>query len=283
MAALCAAAVGVSPSEPSDAAGRETPPLPRVSRAELRQAMARCTGYDPAATTNGARFQGEVLLTLARSAVDRDADGPPLTIDHEDWFQAFLETTGLTPQTAPQYAVLARRHGQDLQLEPRYGRVVRRMVDGPAPEVAANVKIFWPDRDGGPERYAYDDTLSSPRLRVTNHRTITYRLLSRDGVVYMDEIEGLTGRPTSGILGLLFELIGEGRVVWSRMVIADDGLQVARASARKGFLGRTATVTVHPDGRTEEGTPSGRPDLEALARRLEGPLRVDYVPYGWAE
>ena len=113
---------------------------------------------------------------------------------------------------------------------------------------------------------------------MTNRSVITYRLLEFGDIVVYDAIEGVSGKPTTGVLGLLFRLIGEGRVVRSRMAIADDGLQVSRADTRKGFLRRTTTVTVYPEGHTEEGVPEGRPDLTALEERLKVPLEIDYVP-----
>ena len=38
-----------------------------LSRAEILAAMRTCEGYDLTATTNGARFQAEVLLHLLRA------------------------------------------------------------------------------------------------------------------------------------------------------------------------------------------------------------------------
>ena len=70
-------------------------------------------------------------------------------------------------------------------------------------------------------------------MRVTNERVISYRLMDFGEMTVFDDIKGLRGRPTSGVLGFLFQLIGEGRVVENRMAISDDGIQVARARARK--------------------------------------------------
>ena len=160
----------------------------------------------------------------------------------------------------------------------RDGRVVRKVEKGPRPQLAANVVIRWPERPGAANRYSYRDTLSVPRLKVTNARVITYRLLDFGDMVVYDEIEGLTGRPTSGLLGLLFRAIGEGRVVQSRMAISRDGLQVSRARSKKAFLGVTATATVFPDGRSQKDVPEDRPDLLALERQLRRDLDIEYVP-----
>ncbi len=96
-------------------------------------------------------------------------------------------------------------------------------------------------------------------------------------VVY-GQIEGLLGRPTSGFLGALFQVIGEGHLKESRMLVSQDGLQVSRTRAEKWTLGVTKTVTIHPDGRVEQEVPAGRPDLAALATRLAEPLRIRYQP-----
>ena len=110
-----------------------------------------------------------------------------------------------------------------------------------------------------PSRYSYDDLASTPRLRVTVERAYRYRLLDLGDQVLFDEIQGLYGRPTSGLLGLLFTLIGEGRAVLSRMAFASDGTQVVVGQAKKAFLVRTATVTIQPDGTAEAACPRAAP------------------------
>jgi hypothetical protein len=249
-----------------------------VSREELRAAMQRQTGYDPTATTNVARFQAEVLLHLARQARERDPDGPPLLIRHDDWFWAFLDANRLTLSQAPHYSLQAWNHQQDQLIDYNLKHVIKKVERGPSPQLAVNVKVSWPDSVGLPSKYSFEDTLATPKLNVTNHRVITYRLLDFGDMIVYDEIQGLTGRPTSGILGLLFRVIGEGEVSYSRITISDDGLQITRARAQKGPIVITETVTVQPDGKTEKGLPSGRRDLQALEKKLKRPLRIRYVP-----
>lgn len=106
---------------------------------------------------------------------------------------------------------------------------------------------------------------------------MTYRLVDFGNWVVYDEIKGLTGRPTSGILGFLFRIIGEGSVVQTRMAISKDGLQVYRATAKKGFIERIDIVTVYPDGKMEKDVPPGRPDLIEIAKRISQPLEIDYA------
>lgn len=143
---------------------------------------------------------------------------------------------------------------------------------------------MWPKSVNSATKCRYHDTLSSPHLQVTDHRVITYRLLAfPDGVIVYDEITGVSRMPTTGVLGLIFRLIGEGRIVRVRMATSSDGLQVSLADTRKGFLGRTTAITVYPDGHTVDGVPENRDDLAALERRLRRPLKIKHVPLDLTE
>ena len=248
-----------------------------VDRPEVLEAMRQHGDYDPAATTNGARFQAEVVFHLARQARERDPDGLPLLIGHEAWFRSFLELTGQTEDAAPQYVLLSYQYNQSIEVDYRPDRVIRKVEKGPAPELAVNVRIKWEDGPGRADRYSYLDTLSTPRFKVTNRQVITYRLLHFGDWAVYDEIEGITGRPMSGVLALLFRVIGEGRIAHSRMAIAGDGVQVSRTTARKAFMEVTTTVTVYPDGTMEKDVPDGRADLLELEKRLKQPMEIDYV------
>ena len=250
-----------------------------LDRSVVLDAMRQHGDYDPAATTNGARFQAEVVFYLARRARERDPDGPPLFIGYEDWFRAFLEVTGGTERTAPQYALLSYQHGQNIEVDYRLDRVIREVKEGPKPELAVNVRVGWEAGAGKPDRYSYLDTLSTPRFKVTNRQMITYRLLDFGNWAVYDEIEGITARPMSGVLALLFRFIGEGRLAHSRMAVSADGIQVSRTTAKKAFMGVTTTVTVRPDGTMQKDVPDGRADLLDLERRLKQPLDIDYVEF----
>jgi hypothetical protein len=249
----------------------------RVPYADVLEAIRASSGYNRLATTNGARLQSEALLRLARRAQERSADGPPLLVRHDDWFHALLEVTGISAEQAPIYAVLPFRHGQDIVADYGASHVVREVTAGVAPRLALNIAISWPEGPGAAREYSYEDTLSSPRLKVTNHRLIRYRLLEFEDQTVFDELEGLTGRPTSGALGLLFQIIGEGRVVEFRMAVAPSGEQISRGRAKKSFIEVATTVTVYPDGRSEKGVPAD-PALRALEERLKRPLAIRYQP-----
>lgn len=246
-----------------------------VGRDEILQAMRSSQGYDPTATTNGARLQADVLLRLVRQARAQAPKRSRLVLGHSEWFSAFLERTGLSAERAPTFVRLAYEHGQDIEVDCRDARVPPGAAEGLRPDLAVNVRVWWPETRGGPKAYSYEDNLSTPRLKVTNRQVITYRLLDFGDMVVFGDIQGLQGRPTSGILGVLFQIIGEGHVAENRMAISPDGLQISRARARKAFFEVVTTVTVYPDGRTEKDLPAHRPDLAALEARLKRPLKID--------
>ena len=257
--------------------GAGDPAYQLVSRQEILEAMRQVGDYDPTATTNGARFQWEVVLDLARRAEQRDPEGPPLFINAEDWYRAFVEVTGRTDSEMPLYARLTHQYEQHMDVEYRMDRVIRKVFEGPTPQFALNVRIWWEDRPGKPDRYSYLDTLATPNLKVTNHRVMSYRLLDLGDWLVCDKIEGITGRPTSGLLGLIFRILGDGHLIHSRMAISNDGLLIVRGTSKKGFMSKTTTATIYPDGEMIKDLPESRPDLLELKQRIKKPLEVDYV------
>ena len=263
---------------------RPEPPAPEpasqpVAYAELLGAMRAEPGYDARKTTNLARFQAGVLLRLAEQAHARRPDGPPLFVGHADWFRAYLQTVGLSPAQASISVRLSFENRQDVWAEYRRDRVIRRVVEGPPVRLALNVWVAPSPGRPLPDRYSYDDLDSSPHLHVTVEREYRYHLVDFGDQVLFDQFQGLHGRPTSGLLALLFRLIGEGHLVYSRIAVADDQVQVVVGQARKAFLSKTATVTIQPDGTADAGVPKDRPDLVALEKRLQAPIEIEYVPW----
>jgi len=248
----------------------------RVPLEDVRAAIALRHGYDVRATANGGRLQAEVLLHLARAAQRQRPDGPPLLVGYDEWFQALIEVAGVPAARAPTYARLAWEHKQDVHVEYRPSRVIREVVQGPAPQLALDVTISWPATAGAPSEYSYEDTQSTPHLEVTEKRVITYHLLDYGDMIVFDRMEGLYGRPTTGALGVLFAVLGQGRIVEYRMALLPDGRQVSRGRARKAFFEVSTTLTVRPDGRAEKGLPPD-PQFREVERRLNAPLEVRYV------
>ena len=248
-----------------------------VDRSEVLAAMRQhYGGYELTSTTNGA-WLADVVFYLARQAREHDPDGPPLFIGHEEWFRSFLEVTGHTEHTVPRYALLNYRYEQNMEVDYRLDRVIREVVEGPIPDLAVNVRIRWADRPGRPDHYSYIDTFSTPHVKVTNWQVVTYRLLDFGDWVVYDEIEGITARPMSGVLALLLQVIGEGRITHSRMATAKDGIQVSWTRAEKAYMKVMTTVTIYPDGTIDMDVPDGRPDLLKLEERLKQPMEIDYV------
>jgi hypothetical protein len=275
MPVVTACLVAAACARPGDAGE----PVQRVAFAALLDAMRAEQGYDARRTTNLARFQAGVILRLAEQARARRPEGPPLFFDHAEWFQAYLTTVGLSSEQAPISCRLSKENRQDAWVEYRQDRVVRSAHQGLRLRQALNVLVAPLPHAPVAARYSYDDLASTPRLQITVERAYRYRLLDLGDQVAFDEIQGLHGRPTSGLLGALFALIGEGHAVFSRMAVATDGVQVVVGQARKAFLTRTATVTIQPDGTAEPGVPEGRSDLAALEARLREPLAVEYVTW----
>jgi hypothetical protein len=250
-----------------------------VSQDEILAAMRLSQGYELTATANGPRLQAEVLVRLIAEAARSDPSRRPLLLGHREWFFAFLERTGLPRERAPLYVQLPFEIGQDLVADYRRERVIEQVLEGPDPLRAANVRIYWEKGAGKPEQYSYEDTVSEPKLRVTQDRVISYRLVDYGDRLWFAEIEGLRGRPTSGALGALFAMIGEATIVQSWSASAPDGTQIARGEGRKWWFDRTETITLSPSGRGDRGVPAGRPELRALERRLTQPLAIRFVPF----
>lgn len=247
-----------------------------VSAEELDAAVRDRSGYDITATPNQGRFLAELLLDLARRHRKRRPAGPPLLIRYDEFFPAYLRATGLSGDAAPPGFREAHRVGQKVVVEYRKNRVVEGVEEGPDPRQALAVRATWPDTGRLPSSFTFRDTASHPEVRVRHRRTLTYRLLELDSVVAYDRVRGVAGRPVSGLLGILFDLVGMAPIRHSRFAVADDGTQVTltRVGTRSS-LESVATVT--PEGRARRGIPDGRPELERLREVVERDVEVEYA------
>ena len=259
---------------------REACTVRQIQRDELAAAMRKHGDYNILATTNRGRFSSELLLQLAREARQRDPNGSPLYINSEDWFFAYIATAGVGMMDAPLPAKLGFENGQRVLIEYRPDRVIREIKKGAEPILAVNIRAWWPEEENSESKFSFTDTTSTPKLKVTSHREITYRLLEYEDMIVIDKIDGVTGRPLTGLLGTLFSVIGEGGLKHSRMTITEDGLQLLRARSKKIFS-VSATVTVQADGKATKGIPEERPELQAVEERLKSSLEIEYVPYEW--
>jgi hypothetical protein len=255
-----------------------------VSRPVLQAAMAAelAKDYNAATTTNSARFFADVVLDLAADAQAADPHGPPLLLRHADWFDAFLDAAGIEASRVPLHVKLAYEYQQDVMIDYDIDRVIKS-VDGERPRLAVSVQIGWPESLDLPSKYSYEDTLASPKLQITNHRMIRHRLLHFGDVVSYDDVNGMTGRPTTGFLATVFKVIGEGHIDWSRIYIAEDGMQVTRGSAHKGPFSVTETINVRPDGKGDKGLPADTPEWRAIEDRLKEKPDIEYHKWSLPE
>ena len=231
--------------------------------------------YDLRATSNGARMMAAVLLRLARAEHARDSLASPFVVSAEAFEAAFVEVTGTPRDSLPIDVRVSTEHHEDIEVEFRQSHVIDAVLDGPRPVFALRVRGGW--ADSAPRRYTYEDRSGTPILRISHERTTSYVILDYGDMVVHDQVRGVSGRATTGLLAVLFDVIGDARAVESRFALATDGTQVARVSVRKGPGSITQTVTVRPDGVVEKGIPGGRADLRALEQRLSRKLKLRYA------
>jgi hypothetical protein len=244
-----------------------------VTKEELVLAMQaqQRLGYALDAPANAARMQAGVFLALAAAAEASDSRRA-LRVGHGDYFLAFLQVTGHTPASAPKFVSVAHQHGEDFLIDYRRESVIAS-IQGASPKRAMNVKAGWPPAAGSPSSYSYEDKTSDPHVEVTHEQVNGYRILDFGDAVVYDDMHGIRGRVTSGVMGLIFKVLGNADGVQTRFAVAPDGTQVSRTTARKG-LTVTQTVTTFPDGKVLPGLPDSRPDLEALEARL---IELDFA------
>jgi hypothetical protein len=234
-------------------------------------------GYNLLASTNSTRFETSIILSIVREALEKPSGETTLLVDHTDWYEAYRQVTGLEPEDVPEFIALAHEYGQDrvLDFDPTRNRIERN--EGIfEPELVVHVSVGWPEDSGAADRYTFVDTTTSPNLRVTNRRRIRYWLIDLGRVVLQDEIEGVQARPLGGALGTLFSIVGDGSAVQNRIAIADDGLVVTYATAKKGpFKVQPLTLT-YPDGTVETEFPTDRLDLLQLSFEIKQALKFEY-------
>lgn len=247
-----------------------------VSEREIEEVIRDRRGYDITAAPNQGRFLAELLLGLADRYRRRQPSGPPLLVRQEEFFPTFLRVMGLSTEDAPPGFHEAYRYRQRMVVEYRVDSVVERVLEGPEPRQALAVRAAWPDKGDLPSSYTYEDTASDPDVRVHQERNVTYRLLEYTAVVVYDQMKGVSGRPTSGALGALFDVLGTVEIRESRFAPAGQGAQVTYSRVRKlATMETLATITA--DGRARRGIPEGRPRLQRLRSILERDRAVEHA------
>jgi hypothetical protein len=261
--------------QPPGAAAQACPEPYHVTRSEMLQAMSAHGDYSLTSTTTSMRFGAEALLAVVRRR-QREAPGSTrLFIDQAEWFAAHRETAGVTYAEMSAAARAAFEHGQNALVD--YGpQVVSQVVEGPAPLTALDVTISWPDTPGAPSQFSYRDTLSVPRIDVTDDRVVRFKLLAYEDMLVFDQVSGISVKPL-GFLSGIFALLGKPDLKQTRLAVSADGWQVIRGQVDVlAGISKTATATIEPGGRGHERLPPDRADLRAMAERLKQPLRVRY-------
>ncbi len=253
--------------------------ITNIPTAEILDAMRFQSGYNVTATTNVARFQANVLFHLVQKKIKNNSLQSILFLGYKEWFNAYLEYTGLSKSEAPIFAKLAFENKQNQVIDFKKNHVIDKIIKGKIPNIAMNVIVGWSKPLNTSLKFSFIDTLSIPKLQATNKRIISYRLLKFDDMIVYDKINGLTGQPISGLLGLLFKIIGEGEVVQSRITITTDNLQICYAKVKKGLFHLNSILTLFPDGTTYKNLPKNRMDLEIYEKSLMQPIQIKYFPF----
>ena len=253
----------------------------RVSKEELVAAMRRqqAQGYVIQEIANAARLQSGLFLELADRAAADGSMRHPLRIGHQEYFDALIEVTGMTPDSIPTYIKVAHEFREDYLIDGQMENVIESIESDQRLQRALNIKVGWPRSPGAPTSYSYEDKSTDPHVEVTHQQVSAYRVLDFGNLIVYDEIRGVTGRATSGVLGLVFKLLGKAHAVQTRFGFAEDGVQISLTTARKLFT-VTQPVTIYPDGKVQAGVPAERLDLVKLEKALRGlDFKVVYVPF----
>lgn len=246
-------------------------PFEVVNRDNLRVAMevASSSGYEPTATTNGIRYQVDVLLHLIKNKLEQVHAQPgralPLLIHYKHWCEVFI-SVNCRNKMVPKYIELAKEFHQSIIIDYNQQGVFKEIKSGEIPDLVANVILCWPPERG--KSFSYIDTLSSPKLRVTNERVITYRLLKFNNLTICDEIKGLKGKSLSGI----WRIFGKAKMTQYRMLSMKDGPQYVRMRMKKWWwpISKNRDLTIDPKGLTIDGVPKRE------EKRLHSKIKIKY-------
>jgi len=261
-----AATAEVSPQapRPSDC------PHTIVETERMRRVMATIDSYEPT-TTNQSRFVADFLFGLARDP-ELVALSDTFQVQPERFIAAWREVNNASMNDAPVSMRKVLEFNQRFVVDTN--PPARIDPASAEPRQVLSVHVSWPAGPDRPDHYTYHDRLTDPEVRMHQERMITYQLIDFGDFVAYENIEGVRGKPTSGALGALFKVLGMTRIHSTRFAVTDDNTQLIRSRVSK-LLTFTAHATVTPDGRGRRGIPDDRPELEALADRLDRDLEIE--------
>lgn len=222
--------------------------------------------YDPKATTNGIRYQTDVIIYLlengARQVHKQPEEACLLFIGYKDWYEAF-KSVHCQNKEPPKYVIKAYEAKQNIVIDYDRRKVIKEIDSGDIPDIAANVALYWESKD---KSFFYIDDLSKPKLRVINEKNITYRLLKYkdDNLIVCDQIHGLKGRAKEGFLRIL----GKARMTQYRIVPAEDRAQYVLMETKKWFFTWKNDLKIGFDGVTTDGV-SNEKAKQTLHRKIK--------------
>lgn len=253
----------------------------RVDQERLKRAMEtvleKDTGsgepYEPWVTTNGIRYQTDVIIDLIEDEAGQNhgqsKEAYLLFICYKDWYEAFI-SVNCQNRNIPEYVRMAYKHQQNIVIDSNLKKEIKEINNNDIPDIAANVALYWPP-ESGEESFTYTDKKSNPPIEVINERDITYRLLkyNKDNLIVCDQIEGLKGRAKKGFLRFL----GKARMIQYRIVPVKGGPQYVRMVTKKWIFTRKNDLKIETNGDTSDGIPV---DKEKEKQTLHRKIKIQY-------
>ncbi len=246
--------------------------LTRAMKTVLKKDTGTGPAYDPTATTNGIRYQTDVIIYLLENGARQDNVQPeenlPLLIFYKDWYEAF-RSVNCQKQKVPEYVEKANEFKQNIVIDYNWNKVISEIYHNEGPDLAANITLYWESED---KSFSYEDGESKPPLEVINERVITYRLLKYidDNLIVCDRIKGLKGRALKGFL----KILGKADMTQYRIVPVKDGPQYVLMQTKKfrWFLALNKNLTIGPDGETLGSVPDETKQI------LHRKIKIQYSP-----
>ena len=234
----------------------------RVDQESLYSAMDTVSrlAYVQTATANGIRYQTDVIINLLENGASEEAC--LLFICYKDWYKAFV-SVNCPNGVIPEYVTKAYEAEQNIVIDYDQQKNIIDVNPGGNLNLVAYIRLYWLP-EVGVESFTYTDTLSVPKLEVTNEMDITYRLLKYDNRVVCDHINGLRGKALDGFL----EYLGDARMTQYSLVSEEDVLQYVLMKIVKFWIPIKKYMTIDGEGITTKGI-SEKKEKKTLRRKIK--------------
>lgn len=249
-------------------------PCPGFEPEVLREVIAGINGYRTAAFANQPRFVADLLLNLADRAEARGWNR--FCLDPERFITAWRDATGSSGPLPPAMAqVLHWQQHFAVEIDPDLAHPpdnARRWLA---------VSVQWPEDLHPADEYRYIDRSSRPEMELRYRRRIHYLLVDLGTYIAYERVEGVRGRPVSGLFSLPFRLFGPAPVRSIRFTIVGGGVQLNRAEVGR-LLPMTVWTRISPDGVAERLRSSEVEPAEAPLQEMDQALDLS-PPDHWPE